>query len=536
MMKRRSPWVLGCTVLCLMLVPAFNLLLAPAPVGADCCSKERLFNQDFLLRWVSQGLYPLGISVDPSQAVIGRDDWLYLGDAFELSVSRARAAGGVNDLNLGAVYAQGAQRWAEYLRGKGVQSFQVMVAPNKGSIYPEHLPDWAALGTPGMTDLVFQGLSDTVFHDLRPPLRAARRHDSVSQYFRFDTHWNEWGASIGFRAFADRLRPQLPELRWPADADYQIQRTDEVAGGDLASFLRLSKALSEKVPVLAMQGLPAEVVQTRYGKDERVDPAQLATSRVALSHPVQTHNPAALNRQRVLWLTDSFGWQMRAPMYASFSDVVQLHWRDALRNGGNFVRLVDEWKPDLVVVTVVERSFLGQAFASFLGYAPVGRGAPARATPQAGVAQHFEVTGLRGLVREGGHNHFRVTADTASLTLGVPQAVRVDAPFSLALTCVDGAAAVPVQVFWKPEHVERFHRDLSMKFLHIGAVTEVDVRGPDGLGAPPSIKDIRVDFWGQGACRRFRLDGLTIRATAGATLSPSGDPGVGSVPSVKRVR
>jgi alginate O-acetyltransferase complex protein AlgJ len=505
-MKRRSPWVLLATALCLMLVPLFNLLFVPVSAGADCCSKERLFNMDFLLKWASLGLYQAGISVDPSNAVIGRDGWLYLGDAFEVSISRVRTTGGESDLKLGAAYAQGAQRWAEYLRGKGVKSFQVMVAPNKESIYPEYLPDWVAPGTPSVTDAVFEGLNDPMFHDLRPAMLAAKRNELIGQYYRLDTHWNEWGASIGFRAFADRLRHQLPELRWPADPLYRLQRTDQVAGGDLASFLRLNDVLSESAPVLGLAGLPDEFVQTRYGRDEQVDPAQLATSRVALSHPVQTRSAGALNRQRVLWLTDSFGWQMRTPMYASFSDVVQLHWRDALRNGGGFVRLVDEWKPDLVFVTVVERSFRGQAFASFLGYAPVG---PVAAVPKGGSATEFNVTGMRGLVREEGHNSFRVIADSPSLTLSAPQAVHANAPFSLALTCSDGSAALPVQVFWKPENVDRFHRDLSMKFLHIGSVTDFDIRRPDKLRSPPSVKEFRLDFWGQGFCQRFRLGGLT---------------------------
>lgn len=522
-MKRRSLRVLLGTGLGLLLVPVFNLLVAPPSSEVNCCSPERLFNMDFLLRGVSLGLYRVGISVDPSQAVIGRSDWVFLGDRYDTSVTSHRATGSKGDVQQGAAYAQGAQRWDAYLRAKGVRSFQIMVAPNKESIYPDHLPDWAAPGQPGVTDALFEGTGERLFHDLRQPLRAARQGETVPQFYRYDTHWNTWGASHAFRAFSERLGRELPDLKWPADAHHRLLRVDRRAGGDLADFLRLGASVSDDEPILDFGGLPYDLVQTRYGLDERVNPDHAADSRVALSHPLQTRNAGALNTNRVLWLTDSFGGQMGTLMHASFSDVVRVHWRDALRNGGTLVRLVDEWKPDLVFVTVVEHSFRGPMFGSFLGYAPVAVPAPGE---QDGPAVAFEVSGMRGLVRES-PDRFRVSSESPSLSLSVPVALDLGAPLSLALTCLDGAVALPVQLFWKSADEARFHRDRSMRFLHIGERTPVDIRNPLTQQRPAQVKDVRLDFWGQGFCTHFRLGGLTHlpadegRGT-GRVLQPSG--------------
>lgn len=504
-MKRRSLRVLLGTGVALVLLPLFNLLVAPAPAKAGCCHAEQLFNMDFLIKGVSTVLYRLGISVDPGQVVVGREGWFFAGDRLDMSVTRNRATGGVRDVQQGMAYAEGAQRWDTYLRSKGVKRFQIMVAPNKESIYPEYLPGWAAPVTPGITDALFQGTGDNLFLDLRPALRDAKKEEPVAQFYRHDTHWNYWGASRSFRTFADRMQKDSPEVRWPEDAYYQLLHVQRHAGGDLADFLRLGESLDDDEPILDRTVWPTDLNLNWYGSDERVDPMRTNDSRLELALPLQAHNPRALNQRRVLWLTDSFGNHMAPLMHASFSDVVRLHWRDAQRDGGRLVRLVEEWKPDFVVVTVVERSFRGPVFASFLGYAPVS---PTAHSEGSGPAVMFDVVGMSGLVRDEKDHSFQVTSTSPSLTLSLPEAVGFSAPLSLGLICLDGAASVPVQVFWKASKEARFHSDRSMRFLHIGAVTAFDMQRPSEPQRPRQVKDVRLDIRGQGSCGRFRLEGL----------------------------
>ena len=65
---------------------------------------------------------------------------------------------------------------------------------------------------------------------------------------------------------------------------------------------------------------------------------------------------------RVLWLRDSFGAALEPWMAATFSDTLQMHWREALQSPDVLAALVEQWKPDYVFVTVVERDARVVAF------------------------------------------------------------------------------------------------------------------------------------------------------------------------------
>lgn len=73
----------------------------------------------------------------------------------------------------------------------------------------------------------------------------------------------------------------------------------------------------------------------------------------------------ALNMKKVLWLRDSFGEALNPFMAVTFQETIQLHWIDALSNGGRLlVDLVERWQPDYVFVTVVERDALSASFST----------------------------------------------------------------------------------------------------------------------------------------------------------------------------
>ena len=70
----------------------------------------------------------------------------------------------------------------------------------------------------------------------------------------------------------------------------------------------------------------------------------------------------ALNNKKVLWLRDSFGSAMSQLMALTFSDVLEVH--NDMKLDARFAQLVEDWKPDYVFVTVVERTFKAVPFTS----------------------------------------------------------------------------------------------------------------------------------------------------------------------------
>ncbi|MFC3684646.1 hypothetical protein ACFOPI_13660 [Hydrogenophaga luteola] len=502
--------MLLATLLGLAVLPLLNGWLVTPPPGTACCSVDRWFSSEPLLRAASAVLYRVGISVAPHQVVVGRDGWLYLGDEQSASLTTHRRAGRASDIRLGQSYGEGARRWDAYLRSRGVQAFRILVAPDKETVYPGHLPQWALPpSAPGVADTLLAHTGTDLFVDSREVLGRAATTAPSPLFYRHDTHWNPLGASHAFAALERSLRADLPYEVWPSADERRLLRLRPRAGGDLADSLRLGAWLTDTEPVLAVSEQLGTRVHRRYASSDQLDPTRVADSRVIPTFPVETHHDQALNTRRVLWLTDSFGKGMDDLMHRSFGQVVTLHWRDVHKHGGQLVRLIDEVRPELLIVTVVERALATPAFASVLQYPP------GMATGEPDASLHkAELLEMSGVEHQG--DGFRTTSGVASLTFRLARPVAGAGGLSLRLICEDRSAALPVQVFWRGAHQPRFHRDQSVRWLHVGAQSSLDrLTTADGRPAE-EMQVLRLDLRGQGHCREFRLQELALRSASAA--------------------
>ncbi len=78
--------------------------------------------------------------------------------------------------------------------------------------------------------------------------------------------------------------------------------------------------------------------------------------------PIQIKSPKALNKTKVLWLRDSFGSAMSPLIAATFSDVVQMHF--LALEPQSLGDLVERYRPDIVIITSVERDTRNAFFQS----------------------------------------------------------------------------------------------------------------------------------------------------------------------------
>lgn len=81
-----------------------------------------------------------------------------------------------------------------------------------------------------------------------------------------------------------------------------------------------------------------------------------------MSKQLIVHTSNALNDKKVLWLRDSFGVALYPYMNATFSTIMQQHYQDVLTNPEYMKKLITEFKPDLVIITVIERNSLSEYF------------------------------------------------------------------------------------------------------------------------------------------------------------------------------
>lgn len=499
-MKRSILAFLLSIALALLTAPVINIIIAPSLEAINLKEKSFLYNMDFVSRWAALLLYPMGISTDPKQVIIGKDGWLYLGDHYAKTVSDGRRAATEADISIGKDIGAATNAWNAYLAGQGVKVFRIMIGPNKSSIYPEYMPSWAkpALSNPMNAQLAEVGPEH--FIDLRPPLLAAKSTHGENLYFKTDTHWNSLGAGIAFRAFAQQVGNAAPELRWPPERAYELTGITPRNGGDLARFLRLTESLSDYEPKINLASLQVETTQIDFATKKII--SQGGNPRVgAPTKPLQVKSVGALNDKKVLWLRDSFGTSLSPLMAATFSEVLQLHWSKAIGQSAYFARLVDEWKPDYVFVTVVERSARTAAFANYPPPSFINKGKDFKAV----IAT--EPAAIKHLVRGPSENEYQINGNDAYIDFALSSTVtQSNAQYlSIDLTCADGSPSVPLQLFWLEDGRSNYDESHSAKFLLRTGQFLIDLRTIPKWPSGTAIKRIRADVIPVNSCVHFKL-------------------------------
>lgn len=360
-MKKKVLIFVCVALLALTIVPIINFVLRTEKEGYKSWSRTVLYNIDFALPFLSRFFYPLGISIDPNQVIIGKNDWLYLGDKYAKTITINRLGANFKDVKAIRNIGLATKSWEQWLRLKGVGSFQIMLGADKSTVYPEFLPDWIQPVTYSATDTLLANVSQGLYVDTRPALIAAKSQFSESLYYKTDTHWNGLGAWVGFRAFSMALARTETELRWLSEQQVRVvSKAKERQGGDLARFLWIKDILRDSEVVIEIASeWPIETEQYDFETGRLTfsggNPTVEAPKRLLL-----IKSKHALNQKKVLWIRDSFGNAMAPFMAATFTETLQLHYDEM--NPARFARLIDSYKPDYVFVTVVERGARGQWF------------------------------------------------------------------------------------------------------------------------------------------------------------------------------
>lgn len=499
---KRSIFIFLLSVLSVLLaVPAINIVVAPSRDAINLKEKSFLYNMDFVSRWTAALLYPIGISTDPKQVIVGKDGWLYLGDLYLQTLSDDRRPASASDIEVGKQIGTATEAWNAYLIDKGVKVFQVMIGPNKGSIYPEHMPSWAKPALFNPTDALLAETGDEHYIDLRPPLLAAKEAHREALYYKTDTHWNDFGAGVAFRAFAQKIGKSAPELKWPSEKVYELTRVTPRNGGDLANFLRLTASLPDDAPIIYASSLSVKTTQTDFATKQLL--FQGGNPQIgAPAKPLLVTSVGALNDKKVLWLRDSFGTSLSPLMAATFKEVLQLHWDQAIKPGGSFTQLVDEWKPDYVFVTVVERDARTPWFAAYPppGFVPKGRDFKAVRTATS--------VGANDLVQGPSENEYQIKGNDAFVDFALSNTVtQSDAQYlNIDLTCSDNASSVPLQLFWLEDGQPYYDEEHSARLSLRTGKYLINLRTIPKWNSVSAIKRLRVDIDAVNSCTHFQLN------------------------------
>ena len=201
---------------------------------------QRYFNDRFAFRNELIGLKSAvlwhGLHTSSTDTVIaGKGDWLFYADD-----------GGIQDYVQAEPFSEAElrqwqltlERIRYWLASRGTR-FLFVLAPDKQMIYPELMPaSLHRLHDSYRADqfLAYMQAHSTVeILDLRPAIVEAKPHELL--YHRYDTHWSDRGALIGYQQIAMRLQRWYPAIRPLERSDFITSST--APSGDKTTMLGL---------------------------------------------------------------------------------------------------------------------------------------------------------------------------------------------------------------------------------------------------------------------------------------------------------
>jgi alginate O-acetyltransferase complex protein AlgJ len=305
---------------------------------------EKYYNDSFglrddLIRWNNR-LRLWMFDESPVKGVrVGRDGWLFY--ANEWALDDYENVMPYKPLELTAIRKIVDERRA-WLEQRGIKLF-IIVAPDKHTIYGEYLPPVVhKIGKESRIDQVADELKldpGIELIDVREALFRAKLRQRL--YHRTDTHWNDYGAFIGYNELMERIALYFPNVKRLSLDDYTVSVT-EGEGGDLAGMLSLSDLIKEERITLAPKFIP-RAVDGRRPYSDPVDIAQYPGRDMIVKETGDPRLPKALV------FRDSFSWPLIPFLAESFRSVVFI-W-----NFDFMPEIIEREKPDLIILECVGR-------------------------------------------------------------------------------------------------------------------------------------------------------------------------------------
>ncbi len=297
------------------------------------------FKENFGLRglmvsshgWIK--LHVLGVSAS-ERVAIGQEGWYFYSINGAIDSYRALTPLTNEEVRSWAEVLDARQNWL----AKQNCRYLVFFAPNKSTIYPEHLPNWAnRIGTESRLDQLQAHLNSRSGMKLLDVRETLSKHKPDAElYHRTDTHWNQLGAFYATQRVGQQLHEWFPAVTPVQLEDYRIG-TDDRFSGDLMGMLGLYNVEFESAPrFIPLQGKWVTMADADKGR-----------------LVVENTDPAAANLPTAVVLCDSFGMRT-VPFLNHYFRRVSYLWTDQF-----YPPLIEKEKPDVVIQEMVERRLIG---------------------------------------------------------------------------------------------------------------------------------------------------------------------------------
>lgn len=298
--------------------------------------KDRFGFRDFLIRVHNLSHLRVLRTTPLAKVVVGRGGWLYHNGDDEPNLRDYSGLEPFTEADLDTIEKSLAAT-RDALRRRGVV-FAFLVAPDKHTLYPEHLPERirALAGTTRLDQLAdrLSRRPDILFVDVRRALLEEKARHPL--YFRTDTHWNSYGAHLAARQLTSRLAGAGVPVGQPGDEGLVLEMIDRPRT-DLAGMLGLSGAGNDQdLRPLDPSAKPGRVtvLPRTTGKARRRENTSCETGE---------------GGPRFLLVQDSFGRALFPALCRRFPYGVSV-WETRITQ-----RTLERERPDVVILEIVER-------------------------------------------------------------------------------------------------------------------------------------------------------------------------------------
>jgi hypothetical protein len=307
----------------LLIVPILKPDLTINTIGNNFVGREQLLIGFRNLQ------YLLGDRVFPN-VIVGKDGWLfYTGDGAidDYQNTNPYSDRELRDIknNFDGLYDQ--------LKKRGTMLL-VVIPPDKGTIYPEYMPDQITkIGSKSRLDQFVNYMHEygkTPIIDLRPDLIEASKNEQV--FYKTDSHWNPNAMYIAYTRILSVISQQYPEVKPHPLSDYKMLV-------EAPSTMDLSKTM----------GIPNH----KEAKWSYVPLFSTGIStKILLSERFSTNRNQDL--PSALIFGDSFFGRLIPLLEPHFRQVISI-WHDATPGMWN-MDWADQSHPDVVIIEYVQRA------------------------------------------------------------------------------------------------------------------------------------------------------------------------------------
>lgn len=324
-------------------------------IGAFISNFEEYYDDNFGFRRMLikiQSLVRVDLLKTSTSDVImlGQDDWLFFIPEGYIQERIGAAPLRSEELEAWMTVLTRRQAWLD----RHQIGHLFVIAPDSATVNREHLPSWLQrrIGKTRRDQLLeLLKQSPVNYEDLAQILIETKEtHTYESLYLRTDTHWNDYGAYVGYCQLIDRIaeNSRFAGLK-PLPLDAFQPKTESPKDRDLARMLGGAELFPETLVNLKHKR-DFGVVQQRMVLSHILSPCEFEDYRTYV-----TECPGG--KGRLLMFADSFSHRLLPMLAPHFEQIVVVH-RDNPTEA-MLRALIERIQPDMVIEERVERSLKG---------------------------------------------------------------------------------------------------------------------------------------------------------------------------------